>query len=166
MPVAGQGSNAVSPWAAGAGGAVAGYGAGEAMHYLRGTRMRANAALLIGGGLLGLTLSNSGNLQSDSTNAQNNALASNALTFTTGGGVTGEEVSALRAKHTDLANIVAKLAYDSNPYNVFQTAPTAQTVTVQIASITPVTVTQVGNNSNLAMLLVVGIGIAAIAYAG
>jgi hypothetical protein len=156
-----------NPWLDRAGGAVVGAGGVMAYNAVHSAKVRANWALGIALGLAALTLFNSGALQSDMNNAAAAAIAFNQLTFTAAG-ATGAEVAALRAQCTNLANIVAKLAYDCNIWNFFQNQPAVQPVSIPAAAgaiipAIPAIGTVQSNNNNILILAVVAVGIAVLA---
>lgn len=157
-----------NPWLLpAAGGAAAGATGVMAYQAIHTAKVRANWALGIALGLAALTLFNSGALQSDMNNAAASAIAFNQLTFTSAG-ATGTEVAALRAQCTNLANIVAKLAFDVNIWNFFQNQPAVQPVSIPAAAgalipaIAAVGSTQT-NNNNILILAIVAVGVAVIA---
>lgn len=160
-----------NPWAQFGGGAVVGGAAGVggymAYNAVKKATTRANWGLGIAIGVAALTLLNSSNLQTDQNNAQAAAIASNQLTFASVGA--GADTAALRAQVTNIANILAKTAYDANIWNWFSTAPQAQPVSIPAASGGTIpaiaaipTVTSSSNNNLLAVVVVLGIAAVAI----
>lgn len=160
-PYAGSSSNALYA----AGGAAAGAGAYALGAQISSAKKRATISLGIGIGIAGLLLVNSGNLNTCSATAQSLAQQANNLTLSAGTAASGVDGSNLRSLFVQGQNNQALIAYYANPFNFFSTMPTAQPSTVQLAAV-PNSVVASSGNSNLAPVLLIGLGVAAVAFAG
>lgn len=134
------------------GGAAAGAGAYAAVQKLDKAQKRASWGLGIGVALVALAAFSSSDLNADQTALQSLATQCAGLSFDAS--VTGLQVAALRSIVGQHINISMKMAYDANIFS-FNGSPSQQPFPVQIAAITPQTITTTNNNNVIVLALAV-----------
>lgn len=148
-----------------AGGFAGGVALDRAAMALQSAQKRATWGLALAVGLGALFLVNSGNLNTQVTQAQSIAATLNAFNVTATGSAAGTDVGFLRGQMVAICNALAMTAYYASPFNWFSTQPTQYPIGGAAIGTVTSTVVQSNSNSNTAALLFVAVGVGIVALA-